>query len=119
MKNTLCNFLLGRNGRKKCEQEKTESILGESTPWGKLQLVIPETVQNQMSQEGIWLKDIQQVIYHVTRTNEYVFDVISGCCAAYLQQKYATFWVTYTQSGELFEIHSVYFHRMQIVKEEL
>jgi hypothetical protein len=81
------------------------------------QLVIPETVRQNMEDRYILLEDVQAVIKNAQESRKRFYNPINGDYLASLKIEHVTFWVQYAQENDKFLIKSVYSHRMEIVEE--
>ncbi|MBC3887187.1 NAD(P)-binding protein [Acetobacterium paludosum] len=81
------------------------------------QLVIPESVRQNMEDRYILMEDIQAVVKNAQESRKRFFNPESGDYLASLKREHVTFWVQYAQDDDKVLIRNVYSHRMEIVEE--
>jgi glutamate synthase (NADPH/NADH) small chain len=60
----------------------------------------------------ILVEDIQKVIEHAETSGERFVNQESGHSLAYFKPNIITYWVEYSRSGEAYNVHDAYSHRM-------
>ena len=87
------------------------------SPFGGIQLEIPDAVQTIMERRMIRPEDILQVLLFAERTGNKLKGTVSKHLLAYCKLSGVTFWVEYSQKGDQYLIHNAYSHRMEILEE--
>ena len=80
-----------------------------------VRLIIGPEVRELMESRRILIEDVQKVIYHAEKTGDRLRHPDTGHFKASFKPYKATFWVEYTSSGDGYEVHNAYAHRMEVV----
>ena len=84
----------------------------------KINLLLSPGVRGRMEDRRILVEDVQQVIQHAETTGRRLRNPKTGHWLAHHTPAHVTYWVEYSPSGEAFEVHNAYSHRMKIVEEK-
>jgi hypothetical protein len=83
----------------------------------EIRLNIPEEVGQLMAVRGILVEDVQKTIYNAETTGEKFVDPSLGRSLASMRPDRVTYWVEYSKTGEEYQIHSAYSHRMEMKRK--
>ena len=83
----------------------------------QIRLRITEDAKHRMESRQILEEDVQRVIHHAEATGEKLMDPFTGRFLASFRPDRVTFWVEYSEAGEVYEIHSAYSHRMEMKRK--
>ena len=95
------------------EPERTASLHEE------VSLIISDEVRKKLEDRLILEDNIREIIYEAEKTGGKIVNPKTGYYTAHKKIGIVTFWVEYEKAGELFNIHSAYSHRIQIVEGQL
>lgn len=116
--NKNIGFSQKRENRAKLKEKMLKELWGEyMTDKGTFypyELEIDEEVQFKMEDRLILKDDILKVIHYAETTGNKLKDKDTGHFLAYHKPITVTYWVEYTAEGNVFYIHNVYSHRMEI-----
>ena len=111
-------FSQKRENRAKLKQKMLKELWGEYMPdQGPLypyELEIDAKAQVKMEDRLILKDDILKVIHYAETTGNKLRDKGTGHYLAYHKPVTVTYWVEYTVENDVFHIHNVYSHRMEI-----
>ncbi len=79
-------------------------------------LQISEEIQRLMEHRGIRRADVQETVHHAETTGERFINSTGRSLASFRPDR-VTYWVEYSQSGEGYQIHTVYSHRMELKRK--
>ncbi|KNZ43432.1 pyridine nucleotide-disulfide oxidoreductase/dicluster-binding protein [Acetobacterium bakii] len=80
-------------------------------------LIIPDDAQKLMQDRYILFEDVEKVIDHARKNDEYFFNPETKNYLAKLRHENVTYWVRYEENGKDVIVNSVYSHRMEVVEE--
>ena len=115
------NFSQRHENRARLKTKLLNEIWGETMPeqeaYPSIQLILPESVQQQIEDRLILKEDIQKVLEFAERTGKRLYNMNTGHYLAYFKPTSVTYWVEYTPQENAFLIHKAYSHRMEIGRE--
>jgi glutamate synthase (NADPH/NADH) small chain len=79
----------------------------------KYALILSPEMRARIEARLILVEDIQKVIEHAETSGERFINQENGHVLAYLKPGAVTYWVEYTPTGEAYQIHDAYSHRME------
>ena len=84
----------------------------------RIHLLIDEALEVKMSHDQILEEDAAAAIEYCEKTGRTIFDCETDCKTGCAVIGKFTYWVTYRNHGEMFQLINVYCHRMSIRMEE-
>lgn len=92
-------------------------LSGEDDPkmetFEKYAIILSPEMRAQIEARLILVEDIQKVIEHAETSGERFINQENGHILAYFKPNVVTYWVEYTPSGNAYQIHDAYSHRME------
>jgi len=82
------------------------------TPHEQIILHIGEDVEHLLNERMIRREDVQKVIHHAETTGRKLVNLSTGRLLSYFRPKAVFYWVEYGPSGEAYQVHTGYSHRM-------
>lgn len=103
-KRNLQKLILGK------DQNQLES-------YEKYRLVMSAEMRSLLESRLILLEDIQKVIEHAETEREFFVDQENGHVLAYFKPNLITYWVEYSKTGDSYQVHDAYSHRMSFEED--
>ncbi len=83
----------------------------------KFNVVLSLEMRALIESRLILFEDIQKVIEHAETTQERFINQETGHTLAYFKPNLITYWVEYSQTGDAYQVHNAYSHRMEFEGE--
>ena len=80
----------------------------------QISLCISESVQHLMEERAILKQDVQKAIHHAETTGAKFNNLSNGHCLTSYRPDRVTYWVEYSRSGDAYQVHTTYSHRMEM-----
>lgn len=91
-----------------------EKVTLEEKPHRAIKLALSAEIEKLMEERLVLEEDIQRVIEHAERTGSKILNRQNGHILAFHKPVNVTYWVEYSRQEDLYVVHNVYSHRMDV-----